>query len=166
MRSPIWHLSAAVLVLLLGSSSAVLADEAADRAAIELSAQAWIKAFNTRDVDKLVSLATDDVVVLDGSAPSVGARKPARDVWKQASVLAQGPTTSTTKEIAIAGDVAWRVGVLAYQLANGEMGHGQSLEIWKRVSGGWKIHRQMSSSILAQSLRPAPSLPVLDTPTH
>lgn len=159
------YVSALVSMFLLGSAPAVVADEAADRAAIESSAQAWIKAFNTRAVDGLVALATDDVLVLDGNAPSSGLAR-ARDVWKHAAALAQGPTTSTTKEISIAGDVAWRVGLLTYPLANGEAGHGQSLEIWKRVNGGWKIHRQMSSSILAQSIRPAPSLPVLDAPAH
>jgi hypothetical protein len=46
---------------------------------------------------------------------------------------------------------------------------GQSLEIWKRVNGAWKIHRHMSSSILAQPKllpRPLPPEPMLDKPQN
>jgi hypothetical protein len=68
----------------------------------------------------------------------------------------------------IHGDVAWRIGALTHKLPNGEVvGHGQSLEIWKRVRGDWKLHRQMPSSILPQPKlrpRPIPSEPVLDKP--
>ena len=127
MRVHLLRVLGPTLSVLLGISPLALADEAADRVALEAAAQAWIKAFNARDVDALAA----------------------------------------TKEAVIAGDVAWRIGALAHKLPNGVVNHGQSLEIWKRVNGEWKIHRQMSSTILAQPKllsRPVPSDPVLDTP--
>lgn len=133
------------------------ADESSDRAAIEVAAQAWAKAFNARDTDALLALGTDDLVVLDSNNPPMtGAR--AREAWKRALGRAQEPLTSTSKEIVIAGDVAWRIATVR---------QGQVLEIWKRVGGQWKIHRQMSSHILTQpQFLPSPSEPVLDRPAN
>ena len=134
-----------------------LATESADRAAIEAAAQAWAKAFNARDANALLALATDDLVVLDANNPPLsGAR--ARDAWKKAVGAAQGQVTSTSKEIVIAGDMAWRIAALR---------RSHAMEIWKRVGGQWRIHRQMSSNILSHSnLLPTPTEPVLDRPTH
>lgn len=133
------------------------AAESSDRAAIETAAQAWVKAFNARDTNALLALATDDLVVLDANhSPMTGPR--AREAWKKAVGAAQRPLTSTSKEIVISGDVAWRIAAV---------GTGQVLEIWKRVGGQWKIHRQMSSNVLTQPrVLPAPSEPVLDRPVN
>lgn len=143
----------------LGAASPALATESTDRAAIETAAQAWTKAFNTRDANALLALATEDLIVLDANNPPLsGAR--ARDAWKKALGKAQGQVTNVSKEIVIAGDVAWRIAALGN--ANRQ---GQVLEIWRRVGGGWKIHRQMSSNVLTQpNLLPAPTEPVLDRP--
>jgi ketosteroid isomerase-like protein len=168
MHIHILRLFAPALSLLLGISPIALGDEAADRAALEAATQAWIKAFNARDADALAALTTEDVVLLDPTLPPVSGREAARGAWQQALGAAKGQVTNATKEAVIAGDVAWRIGALAHKLPNGEVvSRGQSLEIWKRVNGQWKIHRQMSSTILAQPKllpRPIPSEPVLDTP--
>jgi ketosteroid isomerase-like protein len=134
-----------------------LATESTDRAAIEAAAQAWAKAFNARDPNALLALATEDLIVLDANHPAMtGAR--AREAWKKALGAAQRPLISTSKEIVIDGDVAWRIAAL---------GEGQALEIWKRVAGQWKIHRQMSSNVLTPpKLRSPPSEPVLDRPAN
>ena len=169
MHIPIRRLLAATLWVLLGLSPMALADEAADRAALEAATQAWIKAFNARDVDALVALATPDVVLLDSNVPPVSGRQAARASWARALVAASGEVTSATKEAVIAGDVAWRIGAFAHKAPNGTVAsRGQSLEIWKRVNGAWKMHRQMSSSLLAQpGVQPRiPSEPVLDKPVN
>ena len=154
MSARIARLLAIAWIASLGVVSQALANESADRAAIEATAQAWTKAFNARDERALSALATEDLIVLDANTPPVtGAR--AREAWKRAVT---SPVTSTSKEIVIDGDIAWRVAVL---------GKGQALEIWKRVGGEWKLHRQMSSNLLTQSnLLSPPSEPVLDRPTN
>jgi ketosteroid isomerase-like protein len=158
-----------LLALLLGISSTVLADEAADRVALEAAAQLWIKAFNARDPDALVALATPDVVLMDPNVDApVSGREAARQAWAQAVSAAQGQVTMATKEAVIVGDVAWRIGALAHTPPKSNVvTRGQSLEIWKRVNGEWRIHRQMASTILTVPRllpRSLPSDPVLDTP--
>jgi len=115
----------------------------------------------------LVSLTTEDVVLMDPSLAPVTGRA-AREALRQALGVAKGQVTNATKELVIADDFAWRIGALTHKLPGGEVAsRGQSLEIWKRVKGEWKIHRQMSSSILAQPKllpRPLPPEPVLDAP--
>lgn len=145
----------------MGVAPLALATEAADRAAIEAASQSWAKAFNARDSKALLALATDELVLLDANGPPLsGAR--ARDAWVKALGTAQGNVTSVSKEIVIAGDVAWRIAALS-----GADRQGQALEIWKRVGGAWKIHRQMSSNVLTHSnLLPPPTEPVLDRPAN
>lgn len=141
----------------IGIAPLAVASESTDRAAIEAAAQAWVKAFNARDTNALLAVATEDLVLIDANGPPVsGAR--ARESWKRAMGTSQGRLTSVTKEIVIAGDVAWRIAALK---------RGQALEIWQRVDGTWKIHRQMSSNLLTHSnVLPPPSEPVLDRPTN
>lgn len=158
----------AALLVLFGVSQGVLADEAADRRALEAAAQAWTKAFNARNADGLLALTTEDVVLLVPDMPPISGRGAARRFVQRALGAAKGQLTNATKEIVIAGDVAWRVAALAHELPDREIaGRGQSLEVWKRVRGQWKIHRQMSSGLLVAprlAPRPVPSEPVPDNP--
>lgn len=160
-----------VLYILLGVAPLVHvahADDAADRAALEAAALAWTKAFNARDADAMMSLTTDDVVLMDpGMAPASG-RKAAHATWARTLGAAQGQMASATKEIVIAGPFAWRIAALTRKLPDGDKQSTQSLEIWKRVGDQWKLHRQMSSNLLAEpsmAPRPMPSQPVLDKPS-
>jgi len=117
--------------------------------------------------DALVALATPDVVLMDTNVDApVSGREAARQAWAQAVSAAQGQVTMATKEAVIVGDVAWRIGALTHTPPkSNRVTRGQSLEIWKRVNGEWRIHRQMASTILTvPRLRPLPSEPVLDTP--
>ena len=154
-------------VLAMSISPAALGNEASDRGAIEYAAQAWTTAFNARDTAAMAALTTEDIIVLDPNiAPATGSA--ARKLWQRAFAAGNGRLANVTKEIVVRGDVAWRIGALAHTLPSGEtVTRGQSLEIWQRTSGGWKLHRQMSSSLLSQREllpRPAPPDPVLDVP--
>jgi uncharacterized protein (TIGR02246 family) len=166
------HLLAAAASFLLGMSQCAFADEAADRRAIEAAAQSWTKAFNARNADRLLELATDDVILMGAQAPPISGRQAAREQLARAVGTAKGQLSNATKEIVTAGDVAWRIAALAHELP-GRQGKspaenpGQALEIWKRVQGEWRLHRQMSSGLLAQpkfGRRPDPAEPVLDKP--
>ena len=155
--------------LFLAVACGAVAGESADRAAIEAAAQAWAAAFNARDADAMAAIATEDVVLLAPDvAPSSG-REAARAAWRLAMPGAGGLLTIVNKETVVMGDFAWKVGAAALTLPDDPMiRRGQLLEIWKRIDGHWKIHRQMSSGILtpmpAFAPRPVPSGPVTDSP--
>jgi ketosteroid isomerase-like protein len=160
------RLAAAALALQFLVPPALSADETSDRKAIEAAAQGLIKSFNARDVGAMIALATEDVVLLDPSLSPVRGHEAARRAWEQSAGATQGAVTTATKEIVVAGDLAWRIGALAHKLPTGVV-NSQSLEIWKRGKGGWKIHRQMSSGLLAPPKfvqQPPISEPVRDTP--
>ena len=90
-------------------------------------------------------------MLLEPGVDPVSGREAARGILRQAAMAAAGRLSTETKEIVIVGDLAWRIGSLDHQLANGgPTSRGPSLEIWKRVGGQWKIHRHMSSSVLTQ----------------
>lgn len=162
-------LQALVLPLLLAVSSAASADEASDRAAIEAAAQAWTTAMSSRDASALAALATQDVILMDAETVAASGRDAARTAWLQALKTTKARLTSDTKEIVIGGDFAWRISSVTQKLAGETIAGSQCLEIWKRESGQWKIHRQMSSAVSSQRApfsRPPPSEPVLDKPTR
>lgn len=143
--------------------------QAADRAAIEAAAQAWAKAFNARDANALLALATEDLVLLDPNLPPLSGAD-ARESLRKSLGRAPGPITSASKEIVVAGDIAWRFAAISHGSSAGALPrHSQALEIWKRVGTQWKLHRQMSSNLLTPPQwvpGPPPPDPVLDRPAN
>src|SRR5512138_1440596 len=119
-----------VLVLLaLAISPVSLADERADVRAIEAAAHAWIEALNARDIDEMVDLATDDVVLMDATQPSIVGKESARVAWRRSLPESGTRVTTTTKELEVNAAIAWRIGALVHERASGQIvTRGQSLE--------------------------------------
>jgi hypothetical protein len=86
------------------------------------------------------------------------------------AAVSRGRLVATSREITIAGGVAWHVVGLVQKQKDGVVhARGQALEIWKRVDGGWKLHRRVMSGAATpeiQLTRPATDEPVLDRPTQ
>jgi ketosteroid isomerase-like protein len=150
---------------LLASTIAFAADS--ERIALEAAIQRWATAVNAHDVGALNATMTEDVELLDNAATVTG-RDAAIRTLRQ--VATRGTLVATSREITIADDVAWRIGGLTQTRSNGDVhARGQTLEIWKRVKGKWKLHRQMTTGLIspANSLsRPSPDEPVLDRPKN
>jgi ketosteroid isomerase-like protein len=159
-----------VLVLPLVFCAAMAwGDEPADRAALEAASQAWAAAFNARDADGMAALATPDVVSMEANAAPAAGRDAVRVAWLQAACTARSKLTIATKEIVVAGGIAWKISAATHTQSGGAVvGRGYLLEIWQKVDGRWEIHRQLSSVELAGrpglQPRPVPSEPVLDKP--
>jgi ketosteroid isomerase-like protein len=149
------------LVGLLASSLAFAADS--ERIALEAAIQRWTAAVNAQDVNALAATMTEDVELLDDAATVTG-RDAAIEALRQAAT--RGPLVATSREITIANGVAWRIGGLIQTRKNGDVhALGQTLEIWERVNGKWKLRRQMAAGIIAPNdtlSRPSLSEPVLD----
>ena len=153
------------LVALLASSIAIAADP--ERVALEAAIQRWTTAVNSQDVDALNATMTEDVELLDDTATVTGRSAAIRALR---DVATRGQLVATSREITIADDFAWRTGDLMQTRKNGDVhALGQTLEIWQRVKGKWKLRRQMAAGIIApkDSLsRPPPNEPVLDRPRN
>lgn len=135
----------------------------ADRQLLETAVQRWTAAVNTRDVGALRASMTDDVEVSDNLTTARG-RDAAIGALRDS--VAQGSLKAVTRELTIAGDVAWHAVGLTQTLKNGDVqSRGLALEIWKRVDGSWKLHRRLATGSPGVSLtRPRPDEPVLDRP--
>jgi ketosteroid isomerase-like protein len=160
-----------MLLLSIVLAPVAFAEDSADLRALEAASQAWIKAFNAHDIDALMKLTTPDVALIEPTAAvPVNGPQAVRAAWENASGGIEGHVASVTREVSVAGDLAWRTAVVTNKLPNGEVAaRGQSLEIWKRVNGEWRLHRQMSANILTlPRLRPGPppSRPALDAPVQ
>lgn len=154
-----------VVSCLPASTVALAADP--ERIALEATIDRWTAAVNARDAGALTATMTGGVEILDGTATIAG-----RDAVIRAlrEVATRGKLGAASREIEISRDAAWRVADLAQTQKNGDVhARGQTLEIWKRVKGKWKLHRLMAAGLInpANSLsRPAPNEPVLDRPVN
>jgi ketosteroid isomerase-like protein len=155
----------ATFTLLITLCVPTFADDASTRAAIEAAAQAWTNAYNARDIDKMLDVATEGVVLMDPTLPPASGKAAAKEVLEQTMHTSQQQLTSTTKEIGISQDTAWRIATLGLKGTTTQMS-SQVMEVWQRVGGEWKLHRQLSSGVLARGklIRPRGSEPMLDTP--
>jgi ketosteroid isomerase-like protein len=166
MNEAFWRV-APLSVLLVGgllACTTVLAAPEADRAALEAAIQRWMTAANAQDVDRLKATMTEDVELLDANAAPVAGRDAAIRALRE--VVTRGKLVATNRELTIVQDIAWRVAGLAQTRKNGDVhARGMTLEIWKRVNGEWKLHRQMAEGIHAPAnllTRPPAGEPVLD----
>jgi ketosteroid isomerase-like protein len=155
----------ALWLALLVSTMAFAADP--DRAALEAAMHRWTTAVNTQDSNALNATMTEDVQLLDETTTVTGRDAAIRTLRE---VAARGPLVATTREITIAKDVAWRVGGFTQSRKNGDVhALGQATEIWKRVKGTWKLHRQMAPGLISPKdllTRPSLNEPVLDSPKN
>jgi ketosteroid isomerase-like protein len=163
MNKALWR---AILVagLLGGNLHACTKTPAAatERMALEAAIQRWTTAVNAQDLAALKSTMTEDVELSEDSATTSGQDSAIRALRESVS---HGRLAATSREITIAGDVAWHVVGLAQVQKTGDVqARGQALEIWKRVQGEWRLHRRMATGINAGALltRPSTREPVLD----
>ncbi|HUQ08920.1 MAG TPA: nuclear transport factor 2 family protein [Steroidobacteraceae bacterium] len=137
-----------------------------ERTALEAAIHRWTTAVNTQNVAALTATMTEDVELLDANAATVSGRDAAIGALRQ--VVTRGRLIATSREIKIANEVAWHVVGLAQAQKNGDVqARGQSLEIWKRENGEWKLHRRMTTGVTSPDVsvtRPPPDEPVLDRP--
>lgn len=153
------------LVGVLASTLAFAADP--ERIALEAAIQRWTAAVNAQDLDAMKGTMTEDVELLDDTATVKGRDAAIRTMRE---VATRGQLNTTSREIRIADEVAWRVGELTQTRKNGDvLALGQTLEIWERVNGKWRLRRQMAAGVIspADSLgRPSTHEPILDRPEN
>lgn len=119
---------------------------ARDEAAIRAASADWSKAAQAKDLDKAMSVYSDDAIVLSPKAPMIRDKDKIRANWQE--MLAQpGPGlsfTATGVEVARSGDLAWEYGT--YELATTDKKgkttteKGKYVTVWKKQpDGSWKV---------------------------
>lgn len=169
MNKASWRI--VLLAGLLGSGQVACTKAPAadtERTALDAAIQRWVTAVNAQDAPTLAATMTRDVELLGANAATATGRDAAVEALRE--VATRGRLVATTREIAIADDVAWHVVVFVQTRKNGDVhARGQALEIWKRAQGGWQLHRQMAAGIISPDVsvtRPALDEPVLDSPKN
>jgi uncharacterized protein (TIGR02246 family) len=109
----------------------------------------WIAAFNAGDVETVVSLYTDDVIVMPPGEPTLHGRGAVRR-WLEAFFEGHTARQSLVNdEVVVAGEWAWMRGHFTLAIeprdGSGERRHqGKHLVIWRRQeSGGWRAARDI-----------------------
>jgi len=168
MNKTLWR-AVPLAVLLVSGLLACTKAPAADpeRVALEAAIHRWTTAVNAQDVAALNATMTEDVELLDENVAVTGRDAVIRTLR---DVATRGKLVPTSREITIANDVAWQVVAFTQTRKNGDVhARGQALEIWKRVNGAWKLHKQMAAGVITPEellIRPSTSEPVLDRPIN
>ncbi len=111
----------------------------ADPSAITSRSDAWEAALNAKDIDKLVSMYTEDARVMPPGLPLSTGTQAVRDAFS--GMIAAGFTgTLTPVETRIAGDIGYNVGTFELTMGDGTVTTGKFTETWERGSDGvWRI---------------------------
>jgi len=166
MNKTLWRVTLLAGLLVSGFLACTKAPAAdSERVALNAAIDRWIAAVNAQDAAALTATMTEDVELFEAGGAARGREAAIRALREDAS---SGQLSAVIFEITIAHDVAWYAAGLTQTQKNGVVqGHGQTLEIWKRVQGEWKLHRRMVTGVVAPGIsltRPSTKEPVLDQP--
>jgi uncharacterized protein (TIGR02246 family) len=130
----------------------------ADRAASDDEAESireltarWIAAVRAQDIDRLLSLVTDDVVFLPSSGPPIRGKEAVGDLYRSLFGQFDVEQSASTEEIEVAGDWAFSWGAETMTLSPRGGGQpirlrGKGLTILRRQpDGSWRFARAINN---------------------
>jgi uncharacterized protein (TIGR02246 family) len=124
---------------------------AADAQAIRQVSSDLEAAFNAKDVDKILSLYTDNSVFMPPNKPVLRGRDPLRGFYKGLLSGGSRDLKITVEDVAGHGPIAYESG--AYSMMNGDKhDRGKFLFILRNLAGNWKIEYTSWSSDLPPTL--------------
>ena len=134
-------------------ASAHTAPEGNDKQAIQQVSADWIAAMNAKDIAKLMTMITEDIVFLPPGLPPIRGKHAVEEMYKaffpQFSSVQQ---TAVLEEVEVADDWAFAWGtestVLVLQAGGASIQmEGRGLSIFKRQpDGSWRFARSLSNS--------------------
>ena len=138
--------TALLLLLGLGLSNQAVADEAKDIAAIEQVAQRWIELYTAGDLDRLMTLYTQDAVVALHGRPAMRGVEQIRNFFAPGMGKSRVTFEIDIEEIQVHGDTAHLLSkyyLTSEPKAGGDTYRdaGRSLLIYKRnADNEWKLY--------------------------
>jgi len=150
--------SLAIVVIALCAGAGACAGGAKDREFGPSDAQAIRQisgdletAFNAKDVDKILSLYTDNSVFMPPNKPVLRGREPLRSFYNSLLSANAHDLKVTADDVAGHGPIAYQSGT--YSMMNGDKhDRGKFLFILRDLAGKWKIEYTSWSSDLPPSL--------------
>ena len=134
--------AATVAVTACGRSGAVAAADATAEGANVTSR--WSQAFAAGDAVKLASLYTEDARSTPPGGPPIVGRKAIEEYWRDDIGRGGVGTTLTPSDAFVAGDFLHTAGTYEVAGAAGAaLARGQYQQVWTRVDGAWRLHREM-----------------------
>ena len=137
----------------IGACAGTATDKAfgvADAQAIRQVSSDLETAFNAKDVDKILSLYTDNSVFMPPNKPVLRGRDPLRGFYNGLLSGGSRDLKITVEDVAGHGPIAYESG--AYSMMNGDKhDRGKFLFILRNLAGNWKIEYTSWSSDLPPS---------------
>ena len=116
-------------------------------------AAGWNEAYQSGDAAAVAAIYSEDATLLPPNQQPVAGRDEIQKAW--AAMIDDGLSADVTyTETGSDGDIGYKVGTFAIKDSKGKpLDEGKFVEVWKRVDGEWKLHRDIYNS----NLPPAPN---------
>ena len=152
-------LVAGLIGLVIAAPLALAADDAAT---IRAGTEAWIKAYNSGNVDAIVNSYAADAIVMPPGAPAAKGHAAIKAFATKdvAGAKAAGVTLvlTTPNEVGVKGDMAWHAGqYVVKDKAGATVDSGSYMEVWHKKAGKWLISRDIWNSSTPPAPPPAPA---------
>lgn len=132
----------------------VVADDAADRAAIDAYIEQAERAFADADLESAMQLFTDDAVILQEGGPDISGKDAIRATYAGMLENFHVATDLTTESVAVSGDLAVEHGTYTFRLTDKATGmvtldtNSRYMHVFKRQPGGpWQTWRMMVNAL-------------------
>jgi uncharacterized protein (TIGR02246 family) len=120
--------------------------------AVHQLTRAWIEAVKTKDIDRLLSLVTDDVVFLPPSGPPIKGKQAVGDLYRSLFAQFDVDQVANNEEIEVAGEWAFSWGFETLTLS--PLGGGSPIRmrgkgltvLRQQAEGSWKFARGINNS--------------------
>jgi uncharacterized protein (TIGR02246 family) len=137
---------------LVSFEASVSPTDSSDIAVLEAGAALFMEAFNTEDADTLAALFTEDGVMLPPNAPAIFGRDAIRASNREAFETVDHAIELEDLEIKVEGDLGYKAGRYRVRSEDNQLiDRGKYIEIWRKVDGQWKIHRDIWNSSMPKS---------------
>lgn len=138
------------------SSPPAPVDTSADEAALKAATQTWLNAYNTGDVETIVSLYADDAVLMPPHAGVANGKAAIREFIAKDSAGAKAAGVKLmpgASSAGVNGDMGWESGSYTVTDGSGQtVDSGSYLSVSRKVDGKWLYVRDTYNSD-----RPLPS---------
>ncbi len=140
MRAPATMLS---LMLAIGGCAQAPVPEPFPQQA----ADAWVERYLAHDAAGIAALYTEDAQLLPPDQEIISGRAAIQEFFARTNPAGSAAIEIATVEAHVLGDYAHRQGSFLLKTPDGgSVTAGKFLELWKKVDGEWRIHRDMWSA--------------------